>query len=159
MPVIFSKNLTKRMQKYTFIATKYYELLKLVLYNIYLITKWPYAQYYNKYMHFLFLVCLSILMSSVDPHVCILRIRRDLANGRDRWALPSVERCYCTMVMPVKFVSNPGCSKRSKRNVTLVDDTSNEWWFVDDPAPFKNRSSWNAKNLDHLLDRADFCGM
>ena len=66
--------------------------------------------------------------------------------------MPTVERCFCTIVLAPKFLSE-NCP-------TALQDASvdrEDLWFTDDKELLKNSMKWTPEQLYQLLERAEFC--
>ena len=91
--------------------------------------------------------------------MCLLRQRRDVSSGRDRWSLPSADRCFCKRVYAPKFIGLETCSER--RGHVLEENNEeedpNKWWFTDEVNLLINKTNWNNKMLDQLLERSLYC--
>ena len=85
-----------------------------------------------------------------EAHICILKQRWDPSYDRERWSLPTSERCLCTHVFAPKFGSIPRCSED-----TYVEP--GDLWFTDNPELLKNKLHWTKNDLDESLERAEFC--
>ena len=67
--------------------------------------------------------------------------------------MPTVERCFCTIVLAPKFLSENCPTALKDASVVEREDL----WFTDDKELLKNSMKWTPEQLDQLLERVEFC--
>ena len=100
------------------------------------------------------LLFLAWVTLTVNGHVCLLSLRWDESEQRDRWSMPSLERCHCQWVMKLNepWSTQDTCGHLVPKNLEPKDV-----WFTDQPGPITDRGNWKPAILDQLLDRVEFC--
>ena len=104
-------------------------------------------------------IAILSILCTVNSHVCLLRQRRDVSSGRDRWSLLSADRCFCKRVYAPKFIGHEQCPERRGHALEEDDEEEdpNKWWFTDEVNLLINQTNWNPKMLDQLLARSVYC--
>ena len=101
--------------------------------------------------YFVLLGLALCLIYTVDAHLCKLEKQHDPSTGRERWALRSTERCWCTRVVAPKRIGS---------SCPVIPDVNVEplwYWYIDDPRELGLSVNWTPDQLDELLDRAICC--
>ena len=104
-------------------------------------------------MCYVYMLSLSIsawIFATVRGHVCLLTLQWDESQQRDRWSMPSLDRCYCQRVMKMR---------KPRQSCPGVQDNKAhiELWFTDHQDLLTHRGNWTRDTLDRLLGRVDFC--
>ena len=93
----------------------------------------------------------AFLLRTSNGYVCKLTLQWDPSERRERWSLPSRERCFCQGVMKLKEI-DPTC-----RPSQQDEEESNDLWFTDSPDLLAKRENWKPTIMDTLLERVAFC--
>ena len=80
--------------------------------------------------------------------MCLLEKRRDVSQGIDRWAMRSIERCYCKQVVTPRRIS---------LSCPMIPSYDEPMWYTDNPGPITLPVNWIPEKLDELLERELCC--
>ena len=101
-----------------------------------------------------YILFLAWTASNVNGHVCLLSLRWDESEQRERWSMPSLERCHCQWVMKI---NEPRATKDTCGHLVPKNLEPRDVWFTDNPGPITDRDNWKPEILNQLLDRVEFC--